>query len=303
MLKIGSHVGMSSKEYLVGSVKEALSYNANTFMFYTGAPQNTIRTPLSQLRINEFRELLEENNININDIVVHAPYLINLGNIDYEKSNFSYNVLLNEVKRTLSIGIRYLVLHPGASLDYDRYESMNQVSYFLNKVIDDNPEIVILLETMAGKGSELGKTFEEIKYMIDRIERKESIGVCLDTCHIHDAGYDLSNFDNVLDDFDSIIGLEYLKVVHLNDSKNMVASHKDRHENIGYGLIGFDNLMNIVYSKRLENRIFILETPYIKQNEKSKLSFAPYKYEIQSIRNRKKEENLTELVLNENLNS
>ena len=286
MLKIGSHVGMSGPNYYLGSVLEAISYNANTFMFYTGAPQNSIRTPLDRLKINEALELMKQHNINTLDVVVHAPYLINLGNLNPEKYQVSYNLLVTEIDRTIKMGCRYLVLHPGASMDYDRNESLNQIARLLNDAIKTNPSIVILLETMAGKGSEVGRTFEEIAYLIERIDRKESIGVCLDTCHINDGGYDLSNPDLILQEFDKVIGLNYLKVCHINDSKNQIGAHKDRHENFGFGHIGFDKLVNFIYHPLLKDKIFILETPYVKENEKDKISYPPYKFEIQTIKDK-----------------
>lgn len=286
MLKIGSHVGMSGPNYYLGSVLEAISYNANTFMFYTGAPQNSIRTPLDRLKINEALELMKQHNINTLDVVVHAPYLINLGNLNPDKYQVSYNLLVTEIDRTIKMGCRYLVLHPGASMDYDRNESLNQIARLLNDAIKTNPSIVILLETMAGKGSEVGKTFEEIAYLIERIDRKESIGVCLDTCHINDGGYDLSNPDLILQEFDKVIGLNYLKVCHINDSKNPIGAHKDRHENFGFGNIGFDKLVNFIYHPLLKDKIFILETPYVKENEKDKISYPPYKFEIQTIKDK-----------------
>lgn len=286
MLKIGSHVGMSGPNYYLGSVLEAISYNANTFMFYTGAPQNSIRTPLDRLKINEALELMKQHNINTLDVVVHAPYLINLGNLNPEKYQVSYNLLVTEIDRTINMGCRYLVLHPGASMDYDRNESLNQIARLLNDAIKTNPSIVILLETMAGKGSEVGRTFEEIAYLIERIDRKESIGVCLDTCHINDGGYDLSNPDLILQEFDKVIGLNYLKVCHINDSKNPTGAHKDRHENFGFGHIGFDKLVNFIYHPLLKDKIFILETPYVKENEKDKISYPPYKFEIQTIKDK-----------------
>ena len=286
MLKIGSHVGMSGPNYYLGSVKEALEYGANTFMFYTGAPQNSIRTPLDKLKIEEALTLMKENNINVNDVVVHAPYLINLGNLNPEKYEISYRLLVTEIDRTIKMGCKYLVLHPGASMDYDRTESLNQIAYLLNKAIETNPSIVILLETMAGKGSVVGKKFEEIAYLISLIERKECVGVCLDTCHINDGGYDLSNVDALLEEFDNVIGLKYLKVCHVNDSKNPIGAHKDRHENFGFGHIGFEKLTNFIYHPLLQDKIFILETPYVKQNEKDKISYPPYKFEIQTIKDR-----------------
>ena len=297
MLKIGSHVGMGGPSYYLGSVKEALSYNANTFMFYTGAPQNTIRTPLERLNINEALQLMKENNINVEDVVVHAPYLINLGNLNPEKSEFAYNTLVNEMNRTLAMGCRYLVLHPGASMDYDRVESMNQIASYLNKAISVVPRVMILIETMAGKGSEVGKTFDEVAYLISKIENKDRIGVCLDTCHINDGGYDLGNVDALLKEFNDIIGLNYLKVCHINDSKNERGAHKDRHENFGFGHIGFDKLINFIYHPLLSEKIFILETPYVPKEEKSKITYPPYKFEIETIRNKTFNANLKEEII------
>ena len=262
MLKIGSHVGMGSPSYYLGSVKEAISYNATTFMFYTGAPQNSIRTPLEKLKITEAIELMKENNINPLDVVVHAPYLINLANLNEEKSKVSFSLLLTEVNRTLAMGCRYLVLHPGASMDYDRNEAMNQIASYLNIAINNNPGIVILLETMAGKGSEVGRNFEELAEIIKRVELNDKLGVCLDTCHVHDAGYDIVNaLDSVLEEFDKVIGLSRLKAIHLNDSKNPLGSHKDRHEVIGGGFIGLSALVNVINHPKLSHLPFYLETP------------------------------------------
>ncbi len=297
MLKIGCHVGMSGPHYYLGSVMEALSYGANTFMFYTGAPQNSIRTPLDKLKIEEAKELLNKNQISLESLVVHAPYLINLGNLNPEKSKISFDLLVNEMNRTHSMGCKYLVLHPGASLEYDRYQSMDQIACLLNNAIQMQPHVMILLETMAGKGSEIGKTFQEIAYIIERINQKENIGVCLDTCHIHDGGYDLTKLDELINDFNQIIGLKYLKVCHINDSKNERNSHKDRHENIGFGKIGYDTLIQFIYHPLLEDKIFILETPYIKKDEKSKESFPPYKFEIESIVNKHFDVDMKEKVL------
>lgn len=286
MLKIGCHVGMSSPQYFLGSVQEALSYGANTFMFYTGAPQNSIRTPLEKLQIEEAKSLMKECKMDVNNVIVHAPYLINLGNLNLEKSKVSFNLLVNEMNRTFHMGCKYLVLHPGASMEFDRYQSMDQIADLLNKAIQIQPNVIILLETMAGKGSEIGKTFQEIAYIIEKIEKKENIGVCLDTCHIHDGGYDLTKLDELLSDFNQVIGLNYLKVCHINDSKNERNSHKDRHENFGFGKIGFETLIQFIYHPFLKDKIFILETPYVKKDEKSKDSFPPYKFEITSILNK-----------------
>lgn len=286
MLIIGSHVGYKKDSGLVGSVKEALSYNANTFMFYTGAPQNTKRLPIDLEKVKEAEQLMKDNKIAKENVIVHAPYIINLATDDLEKREFSCNFLKEEIKRVETLGFSYLVLHPGSHVGAGTDKGIQNIADSLNKIIDKDTKVVILLETMAGKGTEVGKNFEELESIISRIKQKENIGVCLDTCHINDAGYDLNYFDKVLDSFDKIIGLDKLKCIHVNDSKNIMGSHKDRHENIGYGHIGFDNLINIIYNKRLDNIPKILETPYIDK------TYPPYKYEIEMIRTKKFNKNL-----------
>lgn len=286
MLIIGSHVGYKKDSGLVGSVKEALSYNANTFMFYTGAPQNTKRLPIDLEKVKEAEQLMKDNKIAKENVIVHAPYIINLATDDLVKREFSCNFLKEEIKRVETLGFSYLVLHPGSHVGAGTDKGIQNIVDSLNKIIDKDTKVVILLETMAGKGTEVGKNFEELESIISRIKQKENIGVCLDTCHINDAGYDLNYFDKVLDSFDKIIGLDKLKCIHVNDSKNMIGSHKDRHENIGYGHIGFDNLINIIYNKRLDNIPKILETPYIDK------TYPPYKYEIEMIRTKKFNKNL-----------
>ena len=286
MLIIGSHVGYKKDSGLVGSVKEALSYNANTFMFYTGAPQNTKRLPIDLEKVKEADQLMKDNKMAKENVIVHAPYIINLATDDLEKREFSCNFLKEEIKRVETLGFSYLVLHPGSHVGAGTDKGIQNIADSLNKIIDKDTKIVILLETMAGKGTEVGKSFEELESIISKIKQKENIGVCLDTCHINDAGYDLNYFDKVLDSFDKIIGLDKLKCIHVNDSKNIMGSHKDRHENIGYGYIGFDNLINIIYNKRLDNIPKILETPYIDK------TYPPYKYEIEMIRTKKFNKNL-----------
>lgn len=286
MLIIGSHVGYKKDSGLVGSVKEALSYNANTFMFYTGAPQNTKRLPIDLEKVKEAEQLMKDNKIAKENVIVHAPYIINLATDDLVKREFSCNFLKEEIERVETLGFSYLVLHPGSHVGAGTDKGIQNIVDSLNKIIDKDTKVVILLETMAGKGTEVGKNFEELESIISRIKQKENIGVCLDTCHINDAGYDLNYFDKVLDSFDKIIGLDKLKCIHVNDSKNMIGSHKDRHENIGYGHIGFDNLINIIYNKRLDNIPKILETPYIDK------TYPPYKYEIEMIRAKKFNKNL-----------
>ncbi len=236
MLKIGSHVSMTAPDYLVGSVNEALENGANALMLYTGAPQNSLRAPIEKLKIEQAINLWISNGYSLNDFVIHMPYIINLANTIKEGVfENSKEVLEKEINRSIAIGATNLVLHPGSSVKGDLKQSLDQISQGLNEVLANKENIVICLETMAGKGSELGKTFEELAYIISNVERKDLIGVCLDTCHIHDAGYNLSDFSRVLDEFDQVIGLDKLKVIHINDSKNIVGSHKDRHANIGQG--------------------------------------------------------------------
>ena len=285
-LIIGSHVSYKNSTQLLGSVKEALSYNANTFMFYTGAPQNTNRGVIEDSLTMEAYNLMKENNIDLEKVIVHAPYIVNLAN--FNNFDFSVSFLINEVERCSTLGIKYLVLHPGSAVNCSREEAINNISKGLNLILDNDYNVTILLETMAGKGNEVGKTFEEIKSIIDKVKYKDKIGVCIDTCHLNDAGYDLNKFDEVLDLFDKLIGLDKIGCIHVNDSKNVMSSHKDRHENIGFGTIGFDTLINIIYNERLEGIPRILETPYVSKADDSKEKiYPPYKYEIEMIRNKK----------------
>lgn len=290
-LIIGSHVSYNNKSQLLGSVKEALSYKANTFMFYTGAPQNTNRSVIEDSLTMEAYKLMKENNIVLEKVIVHAPYIVNLAN--FNNFDFSVSFLINEVERCSTLGIKYLVLHPGSAVNCSREEAINNISKGLNLILDNDYNVTILLETMAGKGNEVGKTFEELKAIIDKIKYQDKIGVCIDTCHLNDAGYDMSNFDEVLDNFDKVIGINKIGCIHVNDSKNEISSHKDRHENIGFGTIGFDNLIKIIYNERLESIPKILETPYVTKDDNSKEKvYPPYKYEIEMIRNKKFDSNL-----------
>lgn len=276
---LGCHVGMNSPEYFLGSVKEALSYNANAFMFYTGAPQNTIRKPLDELRIKEGIELLKQHNFDFTKLVVHAPYIVNPANTIKEGiEEFNINIILNEIKRSEAFNASILVLHPGAHVGMGNITGLNEVIKVLNAIIDSHESNVkIALETMAGKGSEVGISFEELKYIINGINNKNRIGVCLDTCHINDAGYNVDNVDDIITKFDEIIGLKYLSVLHINDSKNPKGAHKDRHENIGYGTLGFDTLRKYIIHPKLKNVPKILETPYYNDNP-------VYKIEIEMLR-------------------
>ncbi len=286
MLYIGSHVSFKSDSGLLGSVKETLSYGANAFMFYTGAPQNTKRNPINDLETYEGLKLMKENNIKLENVIVHAPYIINLANNkEITKWEFTCNFLRQEINRCNTLGVKYMVLHPGSSVGLDREYAINNIIKGLNNVLIDDDSIVICLETMALKGTEIG-SLEDIKTIIDGVNNKKNIGVCLDTCHLNDAGVDISKFDEFLDKFDKLIGIEKIKCIHVNDSKNELGSHKDRHENIGYGTIGFDNLINVIYNKRLDNIPKILETPYIDKE------YPPYKFEIEMIRNKEFNNNL-----------
>lgn len=291
---IGSHVSFDSKEQLLKSVKECINYNANTFMFYTGAPQNTRRCAINDELTYLALELMKQNNILFDKVVAHAPYIVNLANDnDPEKYDFSIKFVRQEVERLEQLNVKYLVLHPGSSVGIERSKALNNISYALNKILSINTNVIILLETMAGKGTECGINISEIKTIMDGVDKKDSIGVCLDTCHLNDSGIDISKFDLYLDEFDKTIGIDKIKCVHVNDSKNDIGTHKDRHENIGYGTIGFDNLINVVYNDRLSDIPKILETPYVGENKE----YPPYKFEIEMIRNKKFNDNLVNDIL------
>ncbi len=288
---LGCHVNFGSRQ-LLGSVKQALSYGANTFMFYTGAPQNTIRKALDDQLTTEAQILMKNNNIDINKVICHAPYIINLANKENLDSwHFSINFLKQEIKRVSLLGVKYIVVHPGNYLKQDLMVALDNIAQALNAILDNSFDVMILLETMAGKGTECGKNMGEIKTIIDKVQYKDKIGVCLDTCHLNDSGVDIALFDYYLDEFDKYIGIDKIKCLHLNDSKNSLASHKDRHANIGYGTIGFNNLINCLYNPRLENIPKILETPYIDE-------FAPYKYEIDMLKTKTFNPNLETDVKN-----
>lgn len=302
MIKLGCHVGMSGKEMFLGSVKEAISYNANTFMIYTGAPQNTRRKPVEELRIEEGWALMRENGID--EFVVHAPYIINLGNtVKPETFELAVEFLQLELERTQALKCKTLVLHPGAHVGAGADAGIRQIIKGLNEVFsqDKDGKVNIALETMAGKGTEIGRSFEEIAAIYDGVTHNERLRVCFDTCHTSDAGYDVrEDFASVIEQFDRIIGKDQIAVFHINDSKNPQGAHKDRHENIGFGEIGYDRLRNIVYNKDFEAVPKILETPYIPNPETKKRAFAPYKYEIAMLREGAFHEDLKEKILEGN---
>lgn len=282
MIRIGSHVGMSGKKMMLASVEEALSYNANTFMLYTGAPQNTRRKSVDELNIEAAQALMKDNGIE--DFVVHAPYIINLANtVKPETFELAVDFLKVEIERTQAMGSHILVLHPGSHVKAGVEVGIEHIIKGLNEVLTEDMTCKIALETMAGKGSEIGRTFEELKQIIDGVELSDKLAVCFDTCHVHDAGYDIVNdFDGVIAEFDEIIGKDKIQVFHINDSKNVRGSHKDRHANIGKGEIGFKALYNIVHHKDFLDIPKILETPYI-ENELTKEKEAPYRAEIEAL--------------------
>lgn len=280
---LGSHVSMSGKKMLLGASEEALSYGANTFMIYTGAPQNTRRKPIEELNIMKGLLHMKENGLS--NIVVHAPYIINLGNTTKpETFELGVNFLQEEIKRTAALEATQIVLHPGAHVGAGVDAGIARIIEGLNEVLTQDYPVQIALETMAGKGSEIGRTFEELARIIDGVTNNERLSICMDTCHIHDAGYDIINdFDGVLNDFDKIIGLDRLKVLHINDSKNVRGAAKDRHENIGFGEIGFEAMNYIVHHPQLMHLPKILETPFVGSDAKNKK--APYLHEIAMLRN------------------
>lgn len=281
---LGAHVSFTKQTQLLGSLEEALRYGANTFMFYTGAPQNTARSSIDLEITALAHRAMEEKGISLSNVVVHAPYIINLAST-FDKQEFAIRFLKEEIARTEQLGVSLLVLHPGSHVGSGTEEGIARIVQGLNRVVDSKTNVKICLETMAGKGTECGRSFDEIRKIIDGCHYSEKIMVCLDTCHIHDAGYDLAQFDQVLEQFDQVIGLSKLACIHLNDSKNDLGSHKDRHENIGYGMIGFDQLLSIVYHPKLKGIPKILETPYVTKDDTSKEKlYPPYKFEIEMIR-------------------
>lgn len=280
---LGSHVSMSGKKMLLGASEEALSYGANTFMIYTGAPQNTRRKPIEELNIMKGLLHMKENGLS--NIVVHAPYIINLGNTTKpETFELGVNFLQEEIKRTAALEATQIVLHPGAHVGAGVDAGIERIVEGLNEVLTQDYPVQIALETMAGKGTEIGRTFEELARIIDGVTNNERLSICMDTCHIHDAGYDVTgDFDGVLNEFDKVIGLDRLKVLHINDSKNVRGAGKDRHENIGFGEIGFEAMHYIVHHPQLMHLPKILETPFVGQDAKNKK--APYLHEIAMLRN------------------
>ncbi len=281
-LLIGSHVSMSGKKMLLGSSEDAAKYGANTFMIYTGAPQNTRRKPIEELNIEAGQAHMAANGIS--NIVVHAPYIINLANTTKPATfELAVDFLQKEIERTAALGVDQIVLHPGAHVGAGVEAGTARIIEGLNEVLSQDYPVRIALETMAGKGTEIGRNFDELAKIIDGVTHNERLSVCFDTCHVHDAGYDIVNeFDEVLNEFDKIVGSERISVVHVNDSKNAKGAMKDRHENIGFGHIGFEPLNYIVHHPAFKDIPKILETPFVGEDPKNKK--APYEYEIQMLR-------------------
>ena len=283
-MKLGSHVGMSGKEMMLGSAKEAVSYGADTFMFYTGAPQNTRRKSISELNIDAAWDYLSRHQIE--EIIVHAPYIINLGNsVKPETFELAVQFLQLEIERTAACKSQTLILHPGSHVGSGTEAGIAQIIKGLNEVLTADTPCNIALETMAGKGSEIGRSFEELAQIYDGVIHSDKLRVCFDTCHTSDSGYDIiHDFDGVIEKFDRLIGKDQIAVFHVNDSKNPSGAAKDRHANIGFGEIGFDALSYIVHHPDFTDVPKILETPYIPSPTKEKKSYAPYKYEMEMLR-------------------
>jgi len=297
-MKIGSHVGMAGKKMLVGAVEEAMSYDANSFMIYTGAPQNTRRKPIEELNVAAGWELMKANGFD--EIIVHAPYIINLANtVKPETFELATEFLAKEIKRSEAIGARTIVLHPGAHVGAGVEAGLDRIVEGLNMVLREDMKLTVSLETMAGKGTEIGRSFEELAYIIENVELSDKLEVCFDTCHVHDAGYDIVNdYDGVMAEFDRIVGKDKISVFHINDSKNVVGAKKDRHENIGFGEIGWKALEYIVHHTDFTDVTKILETPYVPTALDPDKKLAPYKHEISMLRSRVFDKELKKKIQN-----
>ncbi len=290
MLKIGSHVSLKGDKMFLGSVEEALSYGASAFMVYTGAPQNTRRKALDTMRIDEAKTMWQAAGYAMEDIVVHAPYVMNLANPDPVKQQFAIDFLVNEIKRSEAMGAKEIVLHPGAHVKQGAEAGIERIVSGLNHVLEktEGSSVNIALETMAGKGTEIGRSFEELRAIIDGVNDSRRLTVCFDTCHTHDAGYDVKeDFEGVMEEFDKVIGKSRIGVFHINDSKNVRGAMKDRHANLGVGEIGFDALNAIVHHPDFAQVPKILETPYVTEDDAStKRIYPPYKAEIAMLKAR-----------------
>lgn len=299
-MKLGSHVGLSGKDMYLGSVKEALSYGSTVFMVYTGAPQNTRRKPIEEMNIDAAHQAMHDAGIDPTDIVVHAPYIMNLANPNPETRAFGVQFLSEEIRRTEAMGARQIVLHPGAHVGQGPEEAIKRIIEGLNEVIENTAgsPVQIALETMAGKGTEIGRSFEELAAIIEGITHDERISVCFDTCHTHDAGYAIKDdFESILAEFDAVVGLDRIKVLHVNDSQNPQGAAKDRHANLGMGHIGFEALLKVIETERFKDVPKILETPYVTEDDASKKRiYPPYQYEIAMVKARQFDPSFIETI-------
>lgn len=258
-MKYGSHISFTKPDYLVGAVEESLKNKANALMIYLGGPQSSLRVSTELYRTKEYIEKYS-NIIKPEDIIIHAPYIVNPASLS--KSAFAVEFLVAEIKRMNTFGAKYMVLHPGASTEFSKEDSINELVKNLKTIISKTKDVVILLETMSGKGTEIGSKFEELKEIIEKVS-SERLGICLDTCHIWDAGYDISNPKKIISELKNLNILDKIKVLHVNDSKNELGSHKDRHENIDKGLIGLETIKNFIDQPEFDECPKILETPYV----------------------------------------
>lgn len=258
MLKIGCHLS-SSKGYLAMG-KEAVKIGANTFQFFTRNPRGGAAKPLDEKDMEAFNQYAKEQGLTT--ILAHAPYTLNACAAKEDLREFAFQVMQDDFRRLSYIPGSMYNFHPGSHVKQGVEMGIELIAQHLNKVLEYNVNTTVLLETMAGKGSEVGRSFQELQAIIEKTEKKDQLGVCLDTCHVYDGGYDIvGNLDGVLQEFDEIIGLDRLKAIHLNDSKNPFASHKDRHEKIGEGSIGLEAVERIINHPKLRELPFYLETP------------------------------------------
>ncbi|MGH1812387.1 deoxyribonuclease IV [Enterococcus entomosocium] len=284
---IGSQVSMTGERMLLGAAETAKLNHSNAFMVYTGSPQNSKRKPISDYKIKEAHSFMRANKMKPYHLIVHAPYILNLGNSKNKKLHeFSIKFLKEEITRAESMGATQVVLHSGSHIGEGVQKGIAQIVIGLNEVLNRSSKIQISLETMSGRGTEIGSTIEEISEIISGVKFSENLSVTFDTCHLNDAGYDIKNdFDGVLEKFDKLIGIKKLKVIHLNDSKNVLGSRSDRHENIGFGRIGFDSLNYIAHHPQLEKIPKILETPFVSIS--NKISVPIDRFEIDMLKKQK----------------
>ncbi len=297
MLLIGSHVSFTKEKQLLGCVLEAVSYGANTFMFYTGAPQNTNRVMIDNALTKQALDLMNEHGIDLANVVVHAPYIINIANKkDPVKFQFAVDFLVQELERCEQLGIKRMVLHPGSHVGLGIEVGLANIVEALNMALEkSSSKTIICLETMAGKGGEMGSDFTQFVTILKQLHHPERLQICLDTCHLNDAGFDLTKFDELLDQIDHIVGIEKIGCIHVNDSKSQRGERKDRHENIGLGTIGFQTLLHIIEHPKLKSIPKILETPYVSPKESDKeRKYPPYKFEIEMIKHHTMNETLLE---------